>query len=454
MNKNRKSISTITRIPFIQNGILVVCFLALVLPAGGCGFSGPMVRDAVVVPGNGVLATTVIDGKTHVVKYADGRVEQVRGLDALSGKTISLMRPVDGNTIALVTEDDGIFVFSRDTGDLMHIPVRDGYLASDRIRDVYYSENDDSGILFVVYAAAVGAGFTECRTNDGFQSVKCKTFTKLNSDLKSDFVHQVEKDARDNLWIRYAPHRLSGVSRVNRNGKWDHFTKYNSELGDNSVSLVKAEKPGEGLEDDRVWFVSKAGISSLQYTLDDDEEGKDTYREKWKLYGEKQAVVNKLVRAIGVQSWFTDAITDVSDIIISSNSVLFVGQEALFSFDGTDINRFIPEDVGGLDDIRIHKVIPRENHYIVMMISHHDPAKTIRSVMIFNYKDRTWHRLDYWGFAKTYPDNISFLPVDLEEDIVILMYKNAEPVFAQLKYSNFNLVPIGVDLKSIAENNK
>ncbi len=446
--------STITRIPIVQNGILVICALAIVLPVMGCGYSGPMVRDAVVVPGNGVLVSTVVDGKSHVVKYIDGKVEQARGLGVLHEKTISIIRPLDGNTIALVTEDDGIYVYFGDTGDYMHMPVKKGFLASESIRDVYYTKYDDSRVLYVVYAAAVGAGFTECRTTDGFRTVKCKTFTKMNSELKSDFVHQVEKDTRDNLWVRYAAHRLSGVSRISNDGRWDHFTKYNSEVGDNSVSLLKTEKHGEGLEGDYVWFVSKAGISSLQYVQEENEDGKVTYREKWKLYGEKQTVVNKLVRAIGVQSWFTDAITDVSDIVITSNSVVFIGQQALFRFDGNDINRFIPEDAGGLDDIRIHKVIRRGDHFVVLMAAHHDPAKTIRSVMIFKSPDRTWHRLKYWDFAKTYPDKMSFLPVGKGKDIVIMMYKNTNPVFAELNYEKITLVPVEVNLNPIVENDR
>ena len=350
---------------------------------------------------------------------------------------ITELKYLTDGSLAIITETNGIYIYppNKTNKKILPLYIDPNHLEDNRIRDVFLFTHNESKKLYVTYKSPFGSGVTICKISENFRGAVFSTLNKQNSQLRSNYVHQIAVDLKGNIWFRYSSIEEEGVSRLSPSGEWDHFNMRNSELGDSGVTLMAIESKDEGLENDNIWFVTAAGLSRLEY-----KNGKEI----WKLYGDKQTFINKIIRFLGLESYFTDAIMGIRDIVILQDSILIANMHAIFHFTGEYINRFVPETVKDIDDCEISHIAYFNNfvHVFIKLPLKQDPS--IRSLMILNLKKRIWQRMNYWPILQAYPDNIHLLPLDANNSQVILIYSSGELKSAIYNYprSELNETPI------------
>ena len=291
--------------------------------------------------------------------------------------------------------------------------------------------------LYVTYYSPNGTGVTECTIDKDYTTVQYKTMNKLNSGLKSDYVHQVACDTKGNLWFRYSPGENSGISRLTPNGEWSNYTHINSELSDPSVSIMKVEKQGEGLSGDNIWFASEHGLTRLTYESD----GKET----WKLYGKKGGSVGDFaMKIVGLEQRFSDAVMYINSVEILPDSLLFSNNKILYHFTGDNINSFPSDDIGGIEENYIESMFYRNSKSFVTIISKKKGDRVIKSFRSFDLTKRIWSKVDVYKVRKTQPLNILFTPINEKTDFVSLSYKLEEPAYAVYDYTTGEITPVAM----------
>jgi len=400
-----------------------IFFIAVVMLFAGCA-SGLRVNSAVSLNREKLLLSTE-GGNSEILYYSNTVLSHwLPGKEAPFGEIVSLDLLNDGAVLA-ITEKNGIVVFPDAQGKPVHLAIDDNKLPDHRIRNTCLYQFGKIKKLYVTYYSPGGTGVTECTIKNNWKDITYNTLNRNGSGLRSNYVHQVVPDIRGNIWFRYSASKKEGVSRLNLKGEWDHFDRRNSELGDNGVILIRPEKRGMGQDGDNIWFVSGAGLSRLQYR------GK---KENWKLFGDKSNVIDTMARAIGIQSWFTDAIVDIVDIEILDDAILIANKEAIYHFKGKNINRFLPETTGGINEHRIFDIKFRAGTIIAKIHSAHEPNPPVRSVMLFDLEKRRWKKLEYFHLANQFPRNIYFIPYNEKQDFVVLKYVSGPSRLAIFDY--------------------
>ena len=329
----------------------------------------------------------------------------------------------------------GLLLVNRNTKKQLLLPCKPGGLKDEDIRHIGSTLAGRELRLYVSYYAPNGAGVTECRINGNLTSFQCRSFDMKISGLKSDRVHEVVPDHKGSLWFRYSPRDLAGVSRLKKDGTWQHYDRNNSELGDNAVSIIKIEKKYKGFPGDNIWFVSRAGLSRLRY---------DRPKEEWKLYGDKHSFSDSLANAMGVKGWFSKAIVNIVDLKVEDRYLMIATRHALYRFEDGKVNRFVPKAIGGLEELRIRRMWVKDNVAIAVISPQRDARRTIVSVAAFKLKERTWHSLKYWHIAKGFPRDMEFIVLDKNHDLVVLTYHNGNMKLALLSYKDLSLKPLEI----------
>ncbi|MFH0974701.1 MAG: hypothetical protein V1874_02840 [Spirochaetota bacterium] len=396
----------------------------------GCSSASMYVRDAVPVDKEKIVISADVKSGNNLFSYGGSGLEKLindPGFKSFPSPVVNLYRYKD--IVAAVTDSDGIFIPGTAERKTLQIPINAQGLPDHRIRDLYFKTEPEGFKIFITYFTPGGVGVTECNINKDFQ-VACKTYNTFNSELKSNFVHQIVSDIKGNIWFRYSDSAMAGVSRLNPDGKWYHFDRRNSNIGDSSVMLIRAESENEGLKGDNVWFVTAGGLSKLQY---------GEAKEEWFFYGDKQTVANKFINAIGLQHWFTDAIVDIRDLAVLPDSLIIANKDALFHFTENNIERFVPDVTGGTDALRITEIQCRNNNIFVKIRPHREPVPSIRYFMLFQRDLRKWQKIDYWQFEKEYAKEILLLPYNENEDILIINYPSKKSRIAFFSYKDLSL---------------
>jgi hypothetical protein len=303
-------------------------------------------------------------------------------------------------------------------------------LPGDPVRNIFSMRKNGAVQLYITWRSPRGGGVTHCIVKNNVTSAQCNTINTAKTPLKSNRVHQVAVDSRGTIWFRYSPKDEAGVSRLKMDGSWQHFNRNNSDLGDSAVYKLKVEKKGEGLPGENIWFASRAGLCSLHYEKEN---------ETWKLYGDKHSFGDKVTNALGISQWFSDDMIDVIDLHILKDSLVVASKHALFHLRDDDVDRFVPETIGGLKELRIRKIHVRNDTIIALISPQRDARRNITSAMAFRMKDRTWHNLKHWDIAKAYPVTMEFYPLNNESDIVLCRYRGNGTAAAVFNYSDLTM---------------
>lgn len=358
---------------------------------------------------------------------------------ALSRQSIAgVTSPADrifrtGNVTVMTTEHDGIFVSAPSHLSFEHVPVGSGAIIDETICDVYIDTAETGPEIYITYLSAAGSGVTVC-TVPPDQKLSCRQMTKANSGLKSDYVRQVLRDASGSLWFRYSPNEAIGVSRLAPGGGWTHYSTQNSNVGGNDVSVMRADDESEGFPGVNMWFVSSAGLSRFSCGE----------KEEWFFYGDKNTFINKVTQAIGIQSWFTDAIIDIVDIAFTRNSVMIANKYALFDFSEKNVERFIPETTGGIDDLRISGMTMLGGNVFVEVRPYRVKNPPVRHFMVYSPAGKKWTDVRYWKLHSAHASGISVVAYDAAHDLVLFRYPDGETSVALLSREDHSLQPVAV----------
>jgi hypothetical protein len=414
--------------------LLISIFLQLV---PGCATNTPIIRDVTTSHlDNGILFFIKKPSASGLYKYdISGSISPV--------DTNQLNLPADivklyniNNYYAVITQKDGIFIISQDFKKSMNIPVNSGALPDYRINDIFQDTYDGNPRIFVTYYTPAGMGVTECKISGDF-NFSCAQFNTSNSELKSNFVDQVISDMKGNIWFRYASRLSLGVSRLDAEGKWFHFNSTNSNIGNNKVLLMRSENESNGHKGDNVWFATGSGLSKLQYGQE---------KEEWFFFGDKQTFTDKLVDAIGIRHWFTDAIIDIVDIAILPDSIIIANKYALFYFTENNIERYLPETTGGIEELRIEHIVQSNNNIFVVIKPRREPEPLIRYLMLFQLDSKKWHNIDYWPLEKEYAADAVINPLDADTYAILFKYPSGES-----RLTGFSLKDLKLDVINIIE---
>ncbi len=298
--------------------------------------------------------------------------------------------------------------------DIISLAVQSDQLRSSEVFDIHLWNRS----FYITYAASAGYGVTKCPLSYA-DKIKCEQLNRANSDLKSDYVVQVQADKKGSLWFRYDPSEEEGVSRLSLAGEWNHFTMNNSELGDSSVYLMRFEEGREGLKGDNLWFVSGSGLSRLQYA---------GANENWKLYGKKKSLGTTVTKLLGIEDWFTQVILDIEEVEILSNALLITNKNGLYYFTDKGINRFIPEDLGGLDKNRLDEMFIRDRYVALELVSNQTGREEVSFFLSLDLRKRKWRKVNLWKIRETRPKSVLAVPYTRSSDLLILQYHHQPDV--------------------------
>ena len=482
----------------LQGGFAFIAVAFILL--SGCSSGQNMVTGAVPYKeGAAVIAAE---------KTADGS-----GLYLLSSDSLSMLAPAPEDDIFVslykydsavfaVSEKNGIYIYHDFNSPPLRVPVGSGGIPHNTLTAIHFDSDGETRRLYTASDPRRGSGLTICEISYERGSAVCETMNTKNSDLRSDHIAEIRSDVKGHIWIRYPENLALGVTRIGPDGRWRSFTSMNSELGENGVQAVRPEPEDMGLKGSYVWFVTRAGLTSLQYKSDEkakpapekkrsgperavpkveiietedsgftvysvemEESGytaeKDEtedhtaekepakpeteYEEIWKLYGEKRTG-GLITRMLGIQDWFTDAIVGITSLAFTDDAVIIAVKDRIFRFDGEDINSYAPETgVGGLDDLRIHSIMIRNGLIIVRTVPFPDPGNVVRSVSVFNIEKREWKSLDIWSIGRENPGQVEFIPYKENEDLVVFTYNKSESKFATFNLETGILKPLKVN---------
>ena len=416
-------------LPLLLKRQFLFSFLIMAL-ASGCVSGRVRINDAVSVSSDKLLLSADTASGSGLYYFKGAGLESPADISwPLTESSIQVLYK-EKNRYVAITENKGIFIISEKGS--VQIPVEKNALPDYRIRGLNFVSSDKDLRFFVTYYTPAGVGVTDCRITEKGQ-YSCTTYNTKNSALKSDFVHQVVADIRGNIWFRYSEAVASGVTKMTPDGKMKLYDRSNSNIGDNTVIMIRAEEKGMGLKGDNVWFVTQGGISKLSY------EGE---KETWFFYGDKQTFSNKFIKALGVQHWFTDAIIDITDIMIMPDAVFIANKYALFRFTEDNVERFLPEQTGGIEENRIDRIFPMDKNIFTMVTSHREPKPVIRHLLIFQSDIKEWKEVRYWQLKKAFAGDISILPFDADRFFVLLHYPDGETKAAWLSLKDFSIMEI------------
>ncbi len=460
-------------------------FLPLIfLLLAGCTSSKFIIYDAVSLQNRKTVITSEYRSKNRFLLFSGGIIDFTGESIDLPGSAGIVKSLYFYNDTIFGIAEKGIVAIPKKTREPLFIPAGKDHLTEKNVRSIRWHEINNS--LLVIYKSRAGSGFSECSLDFENKRSACKTYTKENSGLLSNYVNQIEADARGNIWLRYAENLDLGVSKLTPGGEWDNYDGHNSQIGHNSVKLIRTEKKDEGFKGDNVWFVTSSGLSRLKFiepkkkTVKDTEndnskgskkineseddiedEGKITImdydaktplkkkkkkkktkinakpEEKWIFYGDKGAASNVLYRAMGIQSWFTDAIINIVDLEVLPDSLLIATNDTVYHFKDRSILRYKANTTGGIDNKIISRLFYRNGRFFIKIRSQNDFFQ-VQSIEIFDMMGKKWHKLDYWHIKKTYPLHITFTPFNKTSDLVLLKYYD-ETLVALMDYSNYKL---------------
>jgi hypothetical protein len=386
-----------------SRAIISIFIIAASLASAAClssGYSVPSVVD--LGRGNALIAVNHSDKNSSIYHYRSGKAEFE--YDLKSGEKIRWIQE-SGQVVVVLAELGVLYVYPRGKNSTLKIEPPDGQ------RKVLCAHFDaQKRVLYVSYESGAGSGISVYEFDESYDTYKTSLMTTKNSKLRADYVHQIVSDTRGALWIRYSAALELGVSRIKSDGKWNHFDLSNSNIGSDKVFIVRPEPAGYGLPGENIWFVTGSGLSTLKY-LDN--------KEEWVFYGKKNSATDRLTMAMGIQSWFTDAILNIQDIAVTADSLIIADRGALYHFDGEKIDRYIPKRVGGIEDMRIVGLSMKGADIVVRISPYPNVDRILRYILIFDLNNKNWTELKVWDFNSEYPSDVWFLdtrePVEPEK---------------------------------------
>ncbi|MDH5718590.1 MAG: hypothetical protein OEZ22_13270 [Spirochaetia bacterium] len=325
---------------------------------------------------------------------------------------------ISNDVIAMASEEKGIFFFSLSAKKIIsQIPLEN--LADYRIRNLYYNFYKKEKTLFITYYTPTGSGVTLCTVNlkNNNTNFDCSQLNTNNSELTSDFVNEIDFDTKDNIWFRYSILAGHGVSRLSPDGKWSHYTKYNSDLGSSEIEILLCEKQSEGIAEDNIWFASENGLSRLMYKNNEEE---------FKFFGDKKGGASTVTKFLGIEDWFTDAIINITDLKTMPNALAISNKKAIYVFTGDNINQYSPENFGGYDKNIIGGLFYQDEYIYAKIYSTRSHPSVIKSINIFNLKEKRWNIVNLWQFEKIDPLDASIYSLDEKRVFFILKYKHED----------------------------
>ncbi len=411
----------------------VILLPVILAVTSACGTTPVRIDGGMSLPQKKVLLSARLMDKAALLEVsADGSVVP-SGILPKEMRGVKLTSPGSFQDLFYAEGDGGLHLFLPKKKKYFLVPRGSKGLNGDAIRNIHVTRSGREYRFLVTYLAPRGGGVTDCRVGGDLTSFTCTSLNKRNSDLKSDRVHETVFDHAGNLWFRYSPRDLAGISRLKKNGNWQHFDRNNSDLGDNAVSIIHVEKKNRGFTGENIWFVTRAGLSRLRY---------DKKEEEWKLFGEKHSLGDTITRAMGIDTWFSDAIVGIVDLAVRKDHLMIATKYAVYRFKEGNVNRFAPKEAGGLDELRIRSMVVRGDTVFVVISPQRDPRREIVAIKIFKIKDRTWHSLKYWGLNRQYPRHVKFFSIDSDHDAIVFSYGNRGDKAALLLHSNFTLQPL------------
>lgn len=407
-------------------GLVITVFAVLLTH---CASGSLRINDAAATAPEKVLLAAEKNNSAVIYEYGSSGFEQQFKDSGITSPAERIY--TDRNLTILVTGNNGLYVFGLSDVKPLHIPVAADALADPRIYDLFVDTLSETPTIYITYLTPAGNGVTECSISSP-ENYQCKTYTTANSELKSNLVHQVLRDTKGGLWFRYSPNEVLGVSRRAADMTWHHYSKQNSNIGENSVSLIRADGEENGFPGVNVWFVTAAGLSRFSYGE----------KEEWFFYGDKNTFVNKVTQAIGIQSWFTDAIVDITDIDFGPTSVMIANKYALFNFSERNVERFLPETTGGADNLRISGMFMRGGFVYAKIRAHREKNPAIRHLMVFDTAKKKWTDVKYWKLHNSYAEDIVINPFNERNDLLLLKYKDGKTILALMSREDFSLKEI------------